>query len=214
MNWETIPSPTHEIRDLKKTVRDSELHLSWFWPKEIDFVYIYKAAADRIKPHQSLEEHDVKLYTREEYKANQGYITRLDGMGRFAYRILPGQKRDGKLIVFQQDDDQNVVYISGSKAKIYFSITYKNKLLQPRKRVRMSIMTELDLNKDLLVYVKKRGGPPASVEDGTLYPFVRDFPAGKSVQPEIEIERDEFIRIFFSNKQSAQFYELIPEKEV
>lgn len=212
VNWETIPSPTHEIRDLKKTIQDSELHLSWFWPKEIDFVYIYKASADSIKTHRSLDERDVKLYTREEYKANQGYITRLDGMGRFVYQILPCQKRDGKLIVFEQGNDKNVVYISGSKAKIYFSITYKNKLFQPRKKVRMSIMAEQELNKDLLVYVKKRGGPPASVEDGTVYPFVRDFPAGKSVPPEIEIEKDEFIRIFFNNgKQSAQFYELIPE---
>lgn len=211
MNWETVPSPNHEIRDLRKTLRDSELHLSWFWSKDIDFVYIYKASADHIKPLGKLGEHDVKLYTREEYKANQGYLDRLDGMGRFAYRILPCQKRDGQLIVFKQENDENVIYISGARAKIYFSIHYKNKFFQPRKKVRMSIMTELPIERDILVYVKKRGGPPVSIEDGTVYPFVRDFPSGKSVPPEIEIDKDEFIRIFFSNrKQSAQFYELIP----
>ncbi|MFK9090263.1 beta-mannanase [Bacillus salipaludis] len=212
MNWEPISSPNHEIRDVNKTVRDTEVHLSWFWSKEIDFVYIYKASADNIKPINEIDEQDLKLYTREEYKVNQGYIGKLDTLGRTAYRIFPCQKRDGKLTVFKQENENNLIYITGSRAKIYFSIAYKNKLFHSRKKVKMAIMTELPLEKELLVYVKKSGGVPISLEDGTVYPFVRDFPAGKTVTPEIEMDKNEFLRIFFSNgKNAAQNYELIPE---
>ncbi|WP_144554206.1 beta-mannanase [Bacillus sp. X1(2014)] len=212
MNWETISSPDHEIKDIKKTIRDSEVHLTWFWSKSVDFVYIYKTTSDHIKPIHELKLQDLRLYTREEYKANQGYLGRIDGIGRTAYRILPCQKREGKLIVFNQENDHNLIYISGSKARIYYSISYKNKLFQARKKVQMSIMTEMPLEKDLLVYVKKNGGVPVSVEDGTVYPFVRGFPSGKTVPPEIEIDKNEFIRIFFNDgKKSAPSYELIPQ---
>ncbi|WP_142305355.1 beta-mannanase [Neobacillus jeddahensis] len=212
MNWEMIPSPNYEIKEIRTTVRDSEVHLTWFWSKEIDFVYIYKAPADEVKPINEITEQDIKLYTRDEYKVNRGFRGRLDGIGRYAYRIFPGQKHNGILSIYQQTNDNNLIYLSGSKAKIYFSITYKNKLLQPKKRVQMSIMTELALDKDLLVYVKKRGAPPLSIEDGTVYPFVRDFPAGKTMQPEIVVGKEEYIRIFFSNgRKSAESFELIPE---
>jgi hypothetical protein len=212
VNWEPLTSPEVEIKDLRKTVRDSKIQLTWFWSREIDFVYLYKASADHIKPISEIDEKDLHLYTREEYKANQGFVGRLDAIGRYAYRIFPCQKRDGKLVVFAQENDQNLIYLTGSKAKIYFSITYKNKFLQPKKRVRMSIMTEIALDKELLVYVKKIGSVPISIDDGTVYPFVRDFPAGKTEQPEIEIGKDEYIRIFFSNgRKSAEIYELIPQ---
>jgi hypothetical protein len=212
VNWESISSPSHEIRDLKSTVRDSEVHLSWFWSNEIDFVYIYKTTADHVKPISELEDGELKFYTREEYKVNQGYVSRLESFGRFAYRIFPCQKRDGQLFVFKQENENNLITISGSRAKIYCSISYKNRLFQSRKKVKMSIMTELPLGKELLVYVKKSGGVPVSIDDGTVYPFVRSFPSGKTAPPEIEIDKNEYIKIFLSKgMQAAQKYELIAE---
>ncbi|MEH7075124.1 hypothetical protein [Neobacillus drentensis] len=212
MNWETISSPNQEIKDIKKTIRDADVHLAWFWSNDIDFVYIYKAAAENMKPPHELTLQDLKLYTREEYKAAQGYLSRIESIGITAYRILPCQKRDGNLVVFNQENDDNLVYISGSKANIYYSISYKKKLFQTRKKVRMSIITEHPLDKELLVYVKKSGGVPVSVEDGTVYPFVRDFNTGKTVPPEIEIDKNEYIRLFFrDNTKSVQRYQLIPQ---
>jgi hypothetical protein len=212
VNWETISSPEHEIRDLRKTIRDTEVHLTWFWSKDIDFVYIYKTSSDTVKPVSEINEQDLRLYTREEYKANHGYVGRLDAIGRYAYRIFPCKKIDGKLAVFSQENNNNLIYITGSKVKIRFSINYKNKFLKPKKGVRMTIDTELELDKDLLVYVKKTGSPPMSIEDGTVFPFIRDFPPGKTELIEKEIGKDEYIRIFFSNgRKSAEIYELIPE---
>jgi hypothetical protein len=212
VNWEPITSPDHEIKDIRKTLRDSEVHLIWFWSKEIDFVYIYKTSADNLKPVSEIKDQDVKLYTREEYKANHGYIGRMDTIGRYAYRIFPGQKRDGKLVVLNQENENNLILITGSRAKIHYSITYKNKFLQPKKRVRMSIRTELELDKNLLVYVKKTGSVPMSIEDGTVFPFIRDFAPGNTELLDKDIGKDEYIRIFFSNgRKAAENFELIPE---
>lgn len=56
----------------------------------------------------------------------------------------------------------------------------------------MTISAEVPVPKDVLCYVKKRGGHPASKEDGILFPFVQDFPAGRSVLPPIEIGKEDF----------------------
>jgi hypothetical protein len=211
MFMEPLPSPEYEIRDITCTISKSEIHLTWYWPKEVDFVFLYKAESGRLRPAAELTAVDLKLYTREEYKANQGYIGRLDTFGKFAYQIFPCQKHDGKLRVFSQENENNLIYIAGNRAKVYFSITYKNKLFQKKKTVKMAIITELPLDKELLCYVRKRDSVPISLGDGTWFPYVRDFPAGETSLPEIEIDKNEYIRIFLSEgKKYAEMYELIP----
>lgn len=65
---------------------------------------------------------------------------------------------------------------------------------------------------DVLCYVKKRGGHPAGKEDGILFPFVQDFAPGRNVLPPIEIGKDDFVRIFFTDgKKYGLYYELVPE---
>ncbi|MNI95240.1 hypothetical protein D3C73_1534800 [compost metagenome] len=76
----------------------------------------------------------------------------------------------------------------------------------------MTITAEAPVPKDVLCYVKKRGGHPASKEDGVLFPFVQDFAAGRNALPPIEIAKDDFVRIFFTDGRSyGQYYELVPE---
>lgn len=212
VNWEPMPSPTDEIRDIKITIIDTNAHIQWFWPNGIDFVYIQQTPIDQGLSQTEFEPLDLKLYTREEYKANQGLLFNLETMGQIALRIFPGKKIDGRLIVFRQDNKQNRIFLNGSRAKVYFSITYKQKLFQPLRKVRMSITTEIPIRKEQLVYVKKRGGVPLSLEDGTLYPFIRDMVPGTTILPEIEINKHEFVGIFLSkSKDAAQQLELIPE---
>ncbi|MEH7548144.1 MULTISPECIES: hypothetical protein [Bacillaceae] len=212
MNWEPIPSPDDEIRDIKKSIIDTKVHVQWYWPSEIDFVYIHQTPADQGESLNEFEPHDLKLYTREEYKANQGLLFNLETLGRITLRIFPGKKVDGHLIVFRQDNDQNHIYINGSRANIYFSITYRQKLFQTRKKVKMIINTELPVSKEQLVYVKKIGAVPLSLEDGTIYPFFRDIVPGKTILPEIEINKHEFVGIFLTKRKDAtQPFELIPE---
>jgi hypothetical protein len=76
----------------------------------------------------------------------------------------------------------------------------------------MSITTEIPIRKEQLVYVKKRGGVPLSLEDGTIYPFFRDIVPGTTILPEIEINKQEFVGIFLSkSKDTVQTFELLPE---
>ncbi|MBT2657243.1 hypothetical protein J7E81_18765 [Bacillus sp. ISL-18] len=211
MNWEPIPSPNDEIRDIKKTIIDTRVHVQWYWPNGIDFVYIQQTPADQGQSQKEFEPHFLKLYTREEYKANQGLFFNLETMGQIVIRIFPGKKVDGHLIVFRQNNDQNRININGSRAKVYFSITYKQKLFQTLRKVKMSITTEIPISKEQLVYVKKRGSVPLSLEDGTIYPFIRDIVPGKTILPEIEINKHEFIQIFLNKgNDAAQPFELIP----
>ncbi|WP_342433047.1 hypothetical protein [Neobacillus sp. FSL H8-0543] len=212
MNWEPIPSPGYEIKNLQGTIRDSEIHLTWFWPKEIDFVYLYKASADDFPTVDELTASDLRLYTREEYKTNLGYIGKVEAFGKFGFRIFPCQKLDGELKIFRQENEDNLLFISGARAKIHFSISYKNRFLQGRKKVKMTIMTELPLDKELLCYLRKRDSVPISHEDGTWYPFVRDFPVGKTELPEFDIGKNDYIRILINQgSKSADLYELIAE---
>jgi hypothetical protein len=211
MFMEPIPSPEYEIRDITCTIRNSEIHLTWYWPKAVNFVYLYKAESGKLCQAAELTMADLRLYTREEYKANQGYIGKLDTIGKASYQIFPCQKDNGKLRIFSQENDKNLITISGHKAKVYFSIAYKNKFMQKRKTVKMAIMTELPLDKELLCYVRKRDSVPISLEDGTWFPYIRDFPAGETYLPEIEIDKNEYIRIFLNEgKNLAEKYELIP----
>ncbi|MFD2446855.1 beta-mannanase [Bacillus sp. CGMCC 1.16607] len=212
MKWEHMPSNEYEIKELQSTLRDSTICFNWYWPKEVDFVYIYKTSADDIRSLDELNEGDLKLYTKEEYKVKKGYEESLDGIGRFAIRVYPCMKQEGKLILLNQEDEKNLLLFSTGRAKIYYDIAYKKKLFQSRKNVKMTIMSEIPVPHDVLCYVKKNGAVPVSIDDGTLYPFIRDFTAGQTVLPEIELEKNEYIRIFFKNgKSAAHHYELIPK---
>ncbi|MED4228976.1 beta-mannanase [Neobacillus cucumis] len=212
MNWESMSSPHDEIRDVQMTSFDSVVHISWYWPGSIDFVYIYTSAVDKVKPIDQIQPAELKLYTRDEYKAAQGFIFKLEAIGQITLRIFPVKKVAGKLMVLRQENNENSVLINGLRAKIYFSITYKPKLFHARKKATISLRTEMPVDKELLVYVKKSGSMPLSIDDGTVYPFIRSFPAGKTVTPEIEIDKHEFIHIFLNKgNQTAHDYELIPE---
>ncbi|MEH7118587.1 hypothetical protein V7128_14365 [Neobacillus vireti] len=50
MNWEPTSSPMDEIREIQVTISDTEVHVRWFWPNGIDFVYIDKTSADHLTP--------------------------------------------------------------------------------------------------------------------------------------------------------------------
>jgi hypothetical protein len=205
MEWIESTKPEWEIKDIHATIKDSELTLTWFWPKEIDFVYISFMDPDTDAFGK------MKLYTRDEYKAKQSYIGRIDSIGKYEVRIFPCVKDLDHLFVIKQVNNQHHVYVNTGKARIYYSILYKQKWFGSRKKIRMKIMAEVPFGRDILCYVKKQGGVPISLDDGTFYPFVRDFPAGNTELPEIELDKDEYIRIFFHDgKKFAEMYELIP----
>ncbi|WP_043930430.1 hypothetical protein [Bacillus sp. EB01] len=213
MNWDDAPPTDYEIKNLQHELRDGELVLTWHWSKGIDFVYIYKAKAEAALPADDLTEQHLKLYTREEYKAKKAYTTKADSIGRYIVRVFPAIKTEGKLQLLKQENDRNTISFAAGKAKIYYSIQYKRKLLSSKKQAQIVIRAEVPVSKDAICYVKKSGEPPASLDDGRIYTFQNDFAPGLNPQPEIPLDKNDYIRIFFTNgKQSAQHFELIPEQ--
>lgn len=202
------------ISELTRTMEGDLCTLRWHWPASVQAVYIRKTAADQehiegsnnvVPNHEGL-----KLYTKAEYKSNNGYHTRMDGIGRYMFTVYACQESEGGPELILQPNGGNTIEISAGKAKIHCSIKYKTGLFQKYKTIQITVTTEVPIGKDVLCYVKKQGGYPANKEDGTLYPFVSAFSSGKNTLPAIEVGKQDYIRIFFTDgRLHGQMYELI-----
>ncbi|MCR8644713.1 hypothetical protein NV379_18830 [Paenibacillus sp. N1-5-1-14] len=211
MQWEQFSEP-YGITRVAYQLQDGECILTWQWPKDVDYVYIYSFNESQELRAEQLGSGQLKLFTREEYKASNGYRERIDYIGMHGYRIFPCVRRDGQLSVLTQEDEHNRIRVNGGRAKIRYSIQYGNKLFRKFKTVRIQIFCEIQVPQEVLCYVKKTGSNPTNFEDGYAYPFMGDFQVGRSVLPEIEIGKDEYIRLFFAEgKRYGELYELICE---
>ncbi|GGH23000.1 beta-mannanase [Paenibacillus segetis] len=202
---------TDAITELSYKVGEDICSLWWRWPEGIQAVYIRKVAAGHSSDlPTSLD--GLKLYTREEYKANNGYHERIDLIGQFLYIVYGAKRQDGEMMLIEQHDGVNSIGVSTGRSKIRYSIRHKSGLLRKFKTVNISVTTECEVPSGVLCYVKKQGGYPTSKEDGTQYPFLRDFAPGRNILPAIEVGRDDFVRLFFTDgRKFGQFYELLPE---
>lgn len=212
MRYIEATSDTPVISELSCQVEDDCCVLRWHWPPGLRAVYIARSAADTA-PLAAVNApgSGLKLYTRAEYKANGGYFTRLEGIGRHlytVYAVLEGE--EGPRLV-RQADGANEIAVSAGKAKIRYALHYKNNWFKPVKAVTIRISAEVPVPREALCYVKKQGSAPASREDGLMYPFVSDFDAGSTILPPIEVGKQEYIRLFFTDGRTyGQLYELIP----
>ncbi|MBT2290310.1 beta-mannanase [Paenibacillus albidus] len=211
MKYAEVDSSTPVITELSSRVEDRFCTLRWRWPEGVQAVCIHKASAEAPVDGDSPPA-GMKLYTREEYKANNGYRDRLDDIGLVAYTIFARLAEHGDTMLVRQKDGDNRIVVSAGKARIYYSILQKKGLFSKQKTVHMTITAEVPVGRDVLCYVKKRGGYPSGKEDGVLFPFVQDFAAGKSSLPPIEIGKEDFVRIFFTDgRKYGLYYELVPE---
>ena len=64
----------------------------------------------------------------------------------------------------------------------------------------MQVFCEVPLPKHYLYYVKKKGNIPLGLEDGIQFQFISDFEVGENVLPEIEVEKDEYVRIYLTDE--------------
>lgn len=209
------------IDGLACSVDDGVCRLVWRWPNELQAVYIRRGSENAgntgssgyaENAGQSADTAGLRLYTREEYKANNGYRDRLDGIGVIEYTVYACVAVDGAPALVRQQDGRNRIAVSAGKAKIHYSIRYKSGWLHKYKTVVIRVTTEVPLESDVLCYVKKEGAYPANKDDGTVYPFVRPFEPGRTTLPEIEVGKRDYVRLFFTDgRRYGQIYELIPE---
>jgi hypothetical protein len=197
------------ISGLTRTVEENRWTLRWIWPGGIEAVYVGKKAAEQLEDDTPDTRH-LKLYTKAEYKANNGYHSRIEGVGLFVFTVFACLEGSAGPQLILQPNRENRIEISAGRAKIYYSIASKGGLFRKFKTIQIQVTTEVPIAKDVLCYVKKQGSYPANKEDGMLYPFVAPFAAGKNVLPAIEIGKEDFIRLFFTDGRTyGQTYELI-----
>ena len=211
MNWRIAESGMW-INDPSVRILDNVIILSWQWPKDIEFVYIVKAIEGQELSFGEESSLPMKFYTREEYKSHAGYKDYIHSIGKIVYKIYPALRENGNMIILNQDNQKNEITIKAQKAKIYYSIHYKKGWFNQQKQVKININSEIFVPRETLCYVKKKGSNPTSCDDGSIYPFANDFEPGRTYLPEIQVNKDDYIRIFFTNgKQYGDLYELIPE---
>ncbi|WP_310551728.1 beta-mannanase [Paenibacillus glufosinatiresistens] len=197
------------VSDLKASVEDRVCTLRWHWPKGAQAVCIAKMpeGAGPDEPPGGY-----KLYTREEYKAAGGYRDRMEEIGPVRYAVYVRLSDEEGTRLVRRPDGGDQVTVGAGKARIGYSVHRRRGLLRKSGTAQITVTAETPVDKDVLCYVKKRGGYPQDKEDGIRYPFVRDFAPGVNALPPIEIGPDDYIRLFFTDgPRQARYYELVPE---
>ncbi|MBC8081176.1 MAG: hypothetical protein H7X86_12585 [Gorillibacterium sp.] len=201
---------------------EGECLLTWNWPGEVKFVLIcgfdpshpavVSFGPEAIYRDQASDYLRMKLYTREEYKANSGYRERLNFTHHYVYRIYPCVRSEADTLVYRQESRSNEAAVSMDRARIRCIVKYNGGWFSKYRTVQMSIMAEVRVPKEALCYVKKTGSLPLHKEDGTLYPMLTDLMPGLNRLADIEVGKADCIKLFFTDgKAFGSMYELIHE---
>lgn len=200
------------IKDVVCQLQGNEYVINWHWAEDVPCVYIHRSGYDEPFDVNQLSENQLRLYTREEYKAHKGLREKNEGIGRYTYRIFPCRLENGRPVMLLPQGEANIVHVRTGKAKIYYSFKRGRNWFSPYQSLQIRIFSEIPIPKDVLCYVKKEGSTPASKDDGTQYAFIRDLQPGVNLLPEIEVRKKDEIRLFFTDgKKYGELYELIPE---
>ncbi|UUZ96037.1 hypothetical protein LJK87_17705 [Paenibacillus sp. P25] len=211
MQWKA-PEERHRIRQAASRLADGECVVTWQWPADIQYVYIHSFGGGEEARPEAIDERRLKLYTREEYKVRGGYRSPADFIGARYFRIYPCVMEGVQLITLSQTGEDNLARVSGGRAKIRYAIQYGLPWFGKYKSVRIRLFCEIPVPKEALCYVKKQGAVPLNPEDGTLYPLLRDLPAGRTELPEIQVGRQDQVRLFLTDgKRYGDQFEVIPE---
>ncbi|WP_342553147.1 beta-mannanase [Paenibacillus sp. FSL R7-0652] len=227
INADADPSAPR-IRKLTLAVDEGRCTLRWLWPDQLEAVYVERLELSRMNTDHIGEEHrnaghseereegrapsKLKLYTREEYKANNGYTDRITGFGAIQYNVYACQMSEEGPVLIRQQDKDNQGIASAGRADIRFAIRYKSGFFQKRKTVLITVTAEVPVPKEALCYVRKQGSVPLNKDDGTVYPFVSDFMPGKNEMPPVEVAKDDYVRLFFTDgRQYGAAYRLISD---
>lgn len=210
INWEETSELY--IKNVAFHLQGEECVINWHWAEQVPFVYVHKSRYDAPIDMEQISEKQLKLYTREEYKAHKGLREKTEGIGRYTYRIFPCRLENGKPVMLIPQGDAHVIHVRTGKAKIYYSFKRGRNWFSQYRSLQIRIFSEIPIPKDVLCYVKKEGSPPAHKDDGTRYAFIRDLEPGENLMPDIEIRKKDEIRLFFTDgKKYGELYELIPE---
>jgi len=192
----------NEIHDVNYKLDKDKFTIRWKWPKDIDIVYILKTNSLDDFSMDSINESNVKLYTKEEYKEFNGYCETIKEIRQYRYCIFPAVEDKEDILLLKQENGKNEILVSTGKPKISYQIkeikSFKS-FFSKEKTLQIVIDSEAILKKDVLCYVKKQGSYPVNKGDGVCFDFINDIPAGRSIMPEITVGKNEYIKVFIKD---------------
>lgn len=203
------------VSNVEYNANKGKLIITWKWPKNCDLVYIKKTSdinldfINQIFVNQ-MDESNLKLYTRDEYKEFGGYVENIKDINQYKYWIFPCFENENELILLKQNDKKNEITVSTGKPQILYQIVESKGIknfFAKEKKVQIVIECESNIKKDALYYVKKTGSFPINKDDGIKFNFLEDIYSGKNVMPEFSLGKDEYIKLFI-NEEFADKYVL------
>lgn len=196
VRWDDGLEP--KITDIKAEVNNGQVTLNFKWPNELEHIYIYK---QNILKEEIIDwEKPYRKYTKDEYASFGGFKDTGLANAMSKYTLCPYIQGDLKSYIVCYKDGSNEIEVIGQQIQIRYTIKEKKKLFSSRKVIQMQIFTDSPLPKSYLCYVKKRGSIPVGLEDGMRFQFISDFIAGDNSLPEIEVDKDEYIRIYLTEE--------------
>ena len=193
-----------KISDIKVHLEEGQVTLSFKWPNELESLYIYKKSL--LKEEEINWDKPYRKYTKSEYARFGGFVDQNVESAMSLYILCPYIQDSFESYLVRYEAHCNEVEVIAKKIEVRYQINEKKKLFSHRKVVQMNIFCEIELPRDYLCYVKKKGNIPINLEDGMAFKFISDFCAGDNVLPEIEVDKDEYVRIYLSDE--------VPYKEV
>lgn len=194
MRWYDGRDP--RVADIRVHLEERKVTLSFKWPNELENLYIYKKSL--LKEEEINWDKPYRKYTKSEYARFGGFVDQNLESAISLYILCPYIQDSFESYIVRYEDHCNEVEVIAKKIEVRYQINEKKKLFSNRKIVQMSIFCETELPKDYLCYVKKRGSIPIGIEDGTCFRFISDFEAGDNVLSEIEVDKDEYVRIYLT----------------
>ena len=187
-----------KISDIKAHIKDGQVVLNFKWPNVLENLYIYK---QNVLDKEEIDwEKPYRKYTKSEYSSFGGFIDQNIGSAMSKYILCPYIQDGFKTYLVRFEDGCNEIEVISQRIEIRYEIKEKKKLFSSRKLVQMQVFCEVGVPKEYLCYVKKKGNIPVGLEDGMQFQFISDFLAGDNKMPEIEVDKDEFVRIYLTDK--------------
>lgn len=192
-----------KVSDLKAEVFENSLILNWRWPKDSDIVYIFRGKASQSAEVEKLGEKQLKLYTKDEYKEFNGYREKIREINEYKFIVFPAKEEEEGIALINQNNGENEITVCTGKPEIVYDVVESKKLFSKLKTVELTLYMDIEVSRDTLCYVKKKGSLPLNEEDGIKFEFSTDFHAGKNEMPPFEVEKDEYVRVFLNSSKST-----------
>lgn len=191
-----------KIDHIKVHIEGDKVLLKFQWPNTLEMLYVYKAHL--VSGEQIDFDKPYRKYTKNEYSNFGGFIDSVTEGGIVKYVLCPYMHDGSSAYLVQYENKENEVCVIASRIEVRYEIHEKKKLFSKQKIVQMQVFCEKEIPKEYLCYVKKKGSIPVGIEDGMRFQFIDDFGAGNNLLPEVEVDKDEYIRIYLTEEVPYQ----------